>query len=101
MKCANISDELFEMVHVKINYKWFCDGCLKSFSDFKVLTKSVDNYHNDVVVGLNDVKIFVQNELVNVKACIELNNGKLDKFGKNDVDFVDNINSLKKEINTT
>ena len=101
LKCVGVSDELYEMVHGNINFKWFCDGCLKLSSSMKILTKSVDIYHKDVVVSLDAVKQLVQSELKNIKKSLDINNDRLSNISNTDLNFSDKINDFKNEINAT
>ena len=101
LKCANIDDDLCEMVRVNLYFKWFCDGCLRSYAGVKVLIKSIETHNKNVVAGLDEVKDVIQTELKNIKSSIDLSTDKIDRFDKSDVYFGDKINCLKKEINAT
>ena len=104
LKCANVTDELFEAVHPIRNFLWVCDGCLKMTHNIKSLTKSIDGYRSDVNTGfdkVNEKTNSIKLEFEELKKSIDLNSSKIDEMSitKGDMNVI--FDNVKGELNST
>ena len=96
-KCAGVTDELFEVVRDGNNLKWFCDGCVEVVCNIKLLIKSINVNHVEMVdkiERLNDCNNILKTELGDIKTIINVNDEKISKLNISDKKISDDMNNF-------
>ncbi|ESO08422.1 hypothetical protein HELRODRAFT_169264 [Helobdella robusta] len=79
----SMSDEVYSVVRLNGNIKWFCDKCVKNVCDMKLLSKSIDDIKvtfNEKLDKLNDVNASIKTKLE--ETDLGLLNKSIDEISK-------------------
>ncbi|ESO00373.1 hypothetical protein HELRODRAFT_175784 [Helobdella robusta] len=86
-KCVGVNDDVVEVTRTLLNFKWYCDICLKTVSNIRLLTKTVNDNNNEIklkVDQINAANISLKHELDIIKNMIKDNDSKLEKLDEPD-----------------
>ncbi|ESN93213.1 hypothetical protein HELRODRAFT_181140 [Helobdella robusta] len=81
--CANLPDEICDILETNNNLRWFCDKCSSLGPSLKKLTDSVESYKNAVTTKFNEL-----NELNReIKSAIENINSSVSASEENSINL--------------
>ncbi|ESO12100.1 hypothetical protein HELRODRAFT_158525 [Helobdella robusta] len=103
-KCVGVNEEVVEITRTLLNFKWYCDICLKTVSNIRLLTKTVNDNNNEIklkVDQINAANISLKHELDIIKNMIKDNGSKLEKLDEPGSKLSVEIDHLKSELQKT
>ncbi|ESO10147.1 hypothetical protein HELRODRAFT_168011 [Helobdella robusta] len=103
-KCVGVNDEVVEVTRTLLNFKWYCDICLKTVSNIRLSTKTVNDNNNEIklkVDQINAANISLKHELDIIKNMIKDNDSKLEKLDEPGSKLSVEIDHFKSELQKT
>ena len=105
LKCAGLSDEVFQAINGIKNLKWFCDGCFKFSEGFVSLSAQVTNSHNSFDLELKKIAAFeeqIKGGLTELRNSIDANKVKLEQMSEGDTSKINqSFIDLKNEMSAS